>query len=44
MVTDNCQTKGDRNQSCHKTCDSGLFFDNLVWLTTEEAVRYLRKR
>ena len=43
MVTDNCQTKGDSNQSCHKTCDSGLFFDNLVWLTTEEAARYLRK-
>ena len=24
-------------------CDAQPFFDNLIWLTTEEAARYIRK-
>lgn len=48
MVIDSCQKdkseKTDSNQSVsHEMCDSGLLFENLVWLTTEEAARYLRK-
>ena len=44
MIIDNCQTEGGRDQNVsHKTCDSDLLFDNLVWLTTEEAAQYLRK-
>ena len=44
MVIDNCQTRDGRDRSVsHETCDSGLLFENLVWLTTEEAAQYLRK-
>ena len=43
MVIDNCQTMDGSDQSGHKKCDSELLFDNLVWLTTEEAAQYLRK-
>ncbi len=44
MILDNCQTKGDRGQGAsHETHDPDLLFDNLVWLTTEEAAQYLRK-
>ena len=45
MVIDNCQSRrNDSDQSVsHKKCDSELLFDNLVWLTTEEAAQYLRK-
>ena len=43
MVTDNCQTMDGRDQGSHKMCDSDLLFDNLIWMTTEEAARYLRK-
>ena len=43
MVTDSCQKKSDRNQIGHETCDSDLLFENLIWMTTEEAARYLRK-
>ena len=41
----NCQQrKVDSGQSVrHKTCDSGLLFENLIWLSTEETTRYLRK-
>jgi len=27
----------------HEMCDSDLIFNNLIWLTTEEAAKYLRK-
>ena len=48
MVKDNCQSneseKTDSNQNVsHDMCESDLLFKNLVWLTTEEAARYLRK-
>lgn len=43
MVTDNCQTEDGRDQGGHETCDSDLLFDNLIWLSTEETARYLRK-
>ena len=43
MLIDNCQTRDGSDQRNHKTCDSDVFFDNLVWLTTEEAAQYLRK-
>ena len=34
----------DKNQSiCHEVDDSEVLFENLVWLTTEEAAQYLRK-
>ena len=42
MVIDNCQTMDGGRQGSHKG-DSDLLFDNLVWLTTEEAAQYLRK-
>jgi excisionase family DNA binding protein len=48
MVIDNCQTeeseKADSKQNVsHDMCESDLLLKNLVWLTTEEAARYLRK-
>ena len=44
MIPDSCQDRNDRSQSeGYQTCDSGLFFENLIWLTTKEAARYLRK-
>ena len=44
MVSDNCKDKKSSGQSVgHKTCNSDWFFGNLVWLTTKEAARYLRK-
>ncbi len=44
MVSGNCQTESGRDQNVsHRTCAPDLFFENLVWLTTEEAVQYLRK-
>lgn len=34
----------DSNQSVsHETCNSDLIFENLVWMTTEDAAKYLRK-
>ena len=48
MVLDNCQDKKnektDSDQSVsHEMCDSGEFFENLIWMTTEDAAKYLRK-
>ena len=43
MIIDNCQTEDDRHQGGHETCGSDLLFENLIWMTTEEAARYLRK-
>ncbi|MBT4792676.1 MAG: helix-turn-helix domain-containing protein [Halobacteriovoraceae bacterium] len=48
MVVANCQSssseKTDSNESVsHEMCDSGLFFDNLIWMTTEDTAKYLRK-
>ena len=48
MVIDSCQDnkseKTDSNQNVsHEMCDSDLLFQNLIWLSTEEAARYLRK-
>ena len=45
MVLNSCQdVKCDSRQSVgHETCNSDLLFENLVWLTTEEAAQYLRK-
>ena len=44
MVSNNCQDKKCIGQSVnHKTYNSDCFFENLVWLTTKEAARYLRK-
>lgn len=48
MISDNCQKekseKTGSNQSVsHEMCDSDLLFENLIWMTTEEAARYLRK-
>lgn len=48
MVIDNCQTnkseKSDGNQNVsHEMCSSDLLFEKLIWMTTEEAARYLRK-
>ncbi|MBT4761079.1 MAG: helix-turn-helix domain-containing protein [Bdellovibrionaceae bacterium] len=48
MVVDNCQTnkseKSGGNQSVsHEMCNSDLLFEKLIWMTTEEAARYLRK-
>ena len=45
---DNCQTDSseiaDKTKSIsHEMCDSDLLFENLIWMTTEEAARYLRK-
>ncbi len=38
MFTYNCQIEDGSGQSVHhKMCDSDMLFDNLVWLTTEEA-------
>ena len=42
MVIDNCQPMDGSRQGSLKG-DSDLLFDNLVWLTTEEAAQYLRK-
>ena len=43
MVSNNCQDKKFGQSVGHKTCNSDWFFGNLVWLTTKEAARYLRK-
>ncbi len=44
MGINNCQNKKCSGQSVgHKTCNSDRFFENLIWMTTEEAARYLRK-
>ncbi len=44
MVLDNCQDKKCTGQSVsYETCNSDCFFGNLIWMTTEEAARYLRK-
>tara|TARA_Y100000590_G_C15544660_1_gene948389 strand:+ start:546 stop:824 length:279 start_codon:yes stop_codon:yes gene_type:complete len=45
---DNCQTDSseiaDKTKSVsHEMCDSGLLFENLIWMTTEDAAKYLRK-
>ena len=31
------------NQTSEETKSDELFFNNLIWMTTEEAARYLRK-
>jgi excisionase family DNA binding protein len=48
MVLDSCQKekseKTDSNQNVsHEMCNTDLFFEKLIWMTTEEAARYLRK-
>ena len=44
MVTNNCHKNNGRDQSVsYETCNSGLLFENLIWLSTEETARYLRK-
>ena len=48
MVIDSCQNKKseitDSNQNVsHETCSSGLLFENLIWMTTEDTANYLRK-
>lgn len=48
MVLDSCQNekseKTDSNQNVsHEMCNTDLFFEKLIWLSTEEAARYLRK-
>ena len=45
MVLSSCQdvTYDSRQSVSHKTCDSDLLFENLVWLTTKETAQYLRK-
>lgn len=48
MVLDSCQKekseKTDSNQNVsHEMCNTDLFFEKLIWLSTEEAARYLRK-
>lgn len=48
MVLDSCQKekseKIDSNQNVsHEMCNTDLFFEKLIWLSTEEAARYLRK-
>jgi excisionase family DNA binding protein len=48
MVVDNCQTNkseitGSNQSVSHEMCGSDLLFQNLIWLTTEEAAKYLRK-
>lgn len=48
MVLDSCQKdkseKTDSNQNVsHEMCSTDLFFEKLIWLSTEEAARYLRK-
>ncbi len=48
MIENNCQDErseksGSKQSVSHEMCDSDLSFEHLVWLTTEEAARYLRK-
>lgn len=48
MVLDSCQKEKseitDSNQNVsHEMCSTDLFFEKLIWLSTEEAARYLRK-
>lgn len=45
MVVDNCQeNKTDNNQNIsHEMCSSDLLFKNLIWMTTEDTAKYLRK-
>ena len=48
MVDIDCQSKtsektGKNQNVSHETCESDLFFENLIWMTTEDAAKYLRK-
>ncbi len=44
MVKSTCQKVFGSDQSANlEVCDSDMFFENLIWMTTEEAARYLRK-
>ena len=48
MIEKNYQNKkedftGNNQNVSHEMCDSDLLFKNLIWLTTEEAAKYLRK-
>ena len=43
MIINNCQKESDRQSVSHEMHHSELLFENLIWMTTEEAARYLRK-
>ena len=45
MIKNYCQGRksGDDQGVSQKTNDSNGLFENLTWMTTEEAARYLRK-